>query len=54
MGEMSFSNRYTTESRVLADKDGVESKKVVLSEDAMAIGLLLETLSNKMGGFLGR
>lgn len=45
---MSFKDKYTTAS--IKAKEGVKEKdKTVLSEDAMAIGELLECLINKTG-----
>jgi hypothetical protein len=46
--KMAFTDSHTTLNLVTLDKtpDKVESKKVVLSEDAFAICQLLETLVN--------
>ena len=43
---MNFKNQYTT-SELIA-KDDKEKSKIVLSNDAYAIGQLLETLCNKL------
>ena len=47
---MAFRDQYTTASLVTLDitSGKLESKKVVLSNDALAIGELLESLINKM------
>jgi hypothetical protein len=49
MGEVraSFTEKYTTDALMLADSKG-EKDKTVLSNDAYAIGQLLECLINKM------
>jgi len=49
---MSFKDKYTTNEKlsiaVLIDKDTKEKDKVVLSNDAYAIGELIETLTNML------
>ena len=49
---MGFKEKYTTQEfldiEVLIDKDTKEKDKTVISNDAMAIGELLETLCNKL------
>ena len=49
---MSFKEKYTTADvlsvEVLIDKNTKEKDKVILSNDAYAIGELLETLINTM------
>ena len=49
---MGFKEKYTTEDilnvEILIDKDTKEKDKHIISNDAMAIGELLETLSNRM------
>lgn len=50
--KMSFKEKYTTADvlsvEVLIDKNTKEKDKVILSNDAYAIGELLETLINTM------
>jgi hypothetical protein len=55
---MSFKTQYTTSDLILSEasmkpeelpKDNLEKDKVVLSNDAYAIGQLLECAINKMG-----
>jgi hypothetical protein len=48
---MSFKDKYTTANLITSDTspDKKEKDKVVLSNDAMAIGELLECFINKMG-----
>ena len=51
-GKTMFSEKYTTNDKIQKEKndnsivDKVENKKVVLSNDAMAIGEMLELLIN--------
>ena len=49
---MGFKDKYTTKEildvEILVDKNTKEKDKTVLSNDAMAIGELLETLINTM------
>ena len=43
---MDFNSKYTTEDKILLDKE--EEKKVTLSNDAFAIGEMIESLLNKI------
>ena len=49
---MSFKDKYTTpdilDVAILMDKHTKEQDKIVISNDAMAIGEMLELLCNKM------
>lgn len=47
---MSFKEQYTTAELAASDisKEKIEKSKTVISNDAMAIGQLLECLINKM------
>ena len=49
---MAFKDKYTTadnlEVSMLMDKDTKEKNKIIISNDAMAIGEMLELLCNKM------
>lgn len=45
---MNFNETYTTETKITADTKGKEAKKTKLSEDAFAIGNLLEQVFNKL------
>lgn len=49
---MSFKDQYTTKEildvELILNKDTKEKNKIILSNDAYAIGQLLETLTNKM------
>jgi hypothetical protein len=49
---MSFKDKYTTvdvlDVAILIDKNTKEQNKVIISNDAMAIGEMIELLVNKM------
>ena len=51
VSDNSVKGKYTTADLVAADVsvDKVESKKIVLSNDALAVCQLLETFVNRMG-----
>jgi len=45
---MEFKLAYTTAEKVSADKEGIEIKKTILSNDAFALGELMELILNKL------
>lgn len=45
---MDISTRYTTEAKILADKEGVEVKKIVLSENDFLFAELLTQISDEV------
>ena len=51
ISDNSVKGKYTTADLIASDSsiDKVESKKIVLSNDALAVCQLLETFINKMG-----
>jgi len=45
---MEFSEKYTTQEKISLDKDGIEEKKTILSNDAFAVGEALSYLTKIM------
>lgn len=45
---MILNEKYTTTEKITADKDGIEDKKTIISNDAFAVGELLTALINKI------
>ena len=45
---MSFTEKYTTTSLISADKDGVESKKISISEESFLQAQLIEELTKQV------
>ena len=45
---MVFKDNYTTAEKITADKDEIEIKKTTLSNDAFAVGDMLQQLFNKL------
>ena len=43
---MEFKDKYTTDTKIKADKTGEEAKKEVLSSDAYAVGEMIQSLKN--------
>ena len=46
--DMKFSEQYTTSEKITADKEGIEEKKTILTNDAFAIGDIIQALINKI------
>jgi len=45
---MEFKEAYTTIEKIAADKDNIENKKTTLSNDAFAIGEIIQSLISKI------
>jgi hypothetical protein len=45
---MNFKDKYTTEDKIKADTKGKEKDKSVITNDAFALGELLEQLNSNM------
>lgn len=45
---MNFTEKYTTAEKIAADKEGKEEKKTSLSNDAFAIGEMLNAVIHKL------
>jgi hypothetical protein len=41
-------DKYTTQSKITADKDGIEAKKTIISDDAYAVADLISDLIIKI------
>lgn len=41
--------KYTTNELITADKTGIEAKKTIISNDAYAVGELIENLIREIG-----
>lgn len=41
---MGFRDTFTTQEKITADKDGIEVKKTIVSNDAYAVGSIIDDL----------
>ena len=45
---MLFSDKYTTQDKITADKEGLEAKKAVVTNDTFALAETIEHLKNAL------
>ena len=45
---MEVCDKYTTADKITADKDGIETKKIILSNDAYAVSEMITELIRKI------